>query len=79
MVKKYLPIDETGNLDFSAYVERTAQGEHSVWIPILIVAEVRRRKTEDQIMPVPIVSLRWGFLFFKSWVWGFGDLRDFCF
>ena len=39
-LKKYLPIDETGNLDFSAYVERTAQGEHSVWIPILIVAGV---------------------------------------
>lgn len=37
---KYLPIDETGNLDFSAYVERTAQGEHSVWIPILIVTGV---------------------------------------
>lgn len=36
--KKYLPIDEAGNIDFGAYLERTAQGEHSVWIPILIVA-----------------------------------------
>ena len=35
-LKKYLPIDET----FSADLERTAQGEHSVWIPILIVAGV---------------------------------------
>lgn len=39
-LKKYLPIDETGNLDFGAYLERTAQGEHTVWLPILIVAGV---------------------------------------
>ena len=34
---KFLPVNESGNFDFNAYIERTSNAEHNVWMPILIV------------------------------------------
>lgn len=34
---KYLPVNESGNFDISAYFERTAHNEHNIWMPILIL------------------------------------------
>lgn len=33
----YLPVDNSGNIDFSAYLERGASGDHILWLPILIL------------------------------------------